>query len=33
MAAVTLAICPGLIRFLVAQRQIISGMVSRAIKG
>jgi multiple sugar transport system permease protein len=33
MAAVTLAICPVLILFLVAQRQIISGMVGSAIKG
>jgi multiple sugar transport system permease protein len=33
MAAVALAICPVLILFLVAQRQIISGMVGSAIKG
>jgi multiple sugar transport system permease protein len=33
MAAVALAICPVLILFLMAQRQIISGMVGSAIKG
>ena len=33
LAAVALAICPVLILFLVAQRQIISGMVGSAIKG
>src|ERR1700693_312483 len=33
MAAVGVAICPVLILFLVAQRQIISGMVGSAVKG
>src|ERR1700751_559670 len=33
MAAVGLAVCPLLILFLVAQRQIISGMVGSAVKG
>jgi multiple sugar transport system permease protein len=33
MAAVALAICPVLILFLVAQRQIVSGMVGSAVKG
>ncbi len=33
MAAVGLAVCPVLILFLVAQRQIISGMVGSAVKG
>jgi multiple sugar transport system permease protein len=33
MAAVGLAICPVLILFLVAQRQIIAGMVGSALKG
>ncbi len=33
MAAVALAICPVLILFLAAQRQIISGMIGSAIKG
>ena len=33
MAAVGVAVCPVLILFLVAQRQIISGMVGSAVKG
>jgi multiple sugar transport system permease protein len=33
MAAVAMAICPVLILFLSAQRQIISGMVGSAVKG
>jgi multiple sugar transport system permease protein len=33
MAAVGVAVCPVLIFFLVAQRQIISGMVGSAVKG
>ena len=33
MAAVALAVCPVLILFLAAQRQIISGMVGSAVKG
>jgi multiple sugar transport system permease protein len=33
MAAVGVAVCPVLILFLVAQRQIVSGMVGSAVKG
>ena len=33
MAAVAMAVCPVLILFLAAQRQIISGMVGSAVKG